>query len=1216
MADQAVEDQVKKPFDEPADEDESTDAADSQAAQPVKETAETGDQQTAVKAMLSMFADAYDKLFPGADNAAQPSSFKHPGPGGGIWNKTENGWQFTDNSGKVADKFGKAVTDLQMRDGVLVATLADGKIVKSHKDGSSLEYTKDKLTKIYYADGRQRELVWDGDQLQKVTSTKGEWFERQKNAQGQYIDRWKNEKTGALWNGKIDVPNQESGEYILEGADGTNKVSYNRDGSEKTTRRDGSYEIKHPNGAVEGYDRNNEMTSLTGADKVKREFTWATIDGKRQIDSVKVTGDGKVNTWSLKDGKWLYNGSPTNYTFSVDSKTGTYSYYDSDKDRTTTVTANSKEMRYGDGTQVVLDDKGEVKSATKGNTSFEYVRDKNNVSEIKETNNGELVRTWKKNSDGKWTDGNRAIDGPLSVTETGEPSFANRNTTTILKLDGRTVEQTKNADNSLMERSEGRVKVTAADGSTRELYSKKDDKGADVYYREETVRNGKREVWERQTKPTANGGTEYTDEWKNSSTGEVEIRKQMTLSDSGELNVQYGDGSTYVARTNGTERRENKAEKWSMELENGKASTVNFGDGTVRTYKWKGDVVDSMVVTPPGGKPVTWTRIGEKKYKTDTGAVTNGTIDINSKGKYLFDDFDDKALTTRLPDGRLFKLERETGVETEYVGGKPTAMRKGDSEFKLQRDDKGNVNEISDTRTNTRWSKQEDGSWKAEQLDDKKAWTKPDDNKRQGDVVVNEKKGTITFLGADGSLLRHSFNGIEKVSRGTELEKKIVEDQRLTDSEKIRFLDNLDVFSKRKLSDEEKAKTLKDIERTLAAKDDPEQYFDATERAKLAEQMAWHVANPSLDAQGQKPNCNVTDIRLAMEHGTPSLWTNTMADMITKGYFKTADGTVIRPKDPQSFRPSEAEKTFPPSDGDRSWLGRVSDVTMLDIHWQRRTKDALGNRVAKGSMTYEEIKPTDADDTGGRIFYYYKNGDQWYRAEQKRVPDVYGNDIMDIYKQISGEKEDNRFIINSSKGIKGDGVTQVSSVQELDAALSKGPYPKIIEVQNDVLYKKKHDGKDHCHVVVVLGYENGKALIDNSHHSSQDRLKEGIPVEHLFEATKLRGQAKYEAEEDKQARLRQSEGRTTVVSNNNQIRYQNVPDQQRSGFWQNGVYYTYADNNSNNRTDSTTNNVNGGGSTNQVIYDQNGYWQNGVYYRYANSNNNGNRYTASRGRRW
>ncbi|MFN8655862.1 MAG: hypothetical protein U0105_05950 [Candidatus Obscuribacterales bacterium] len=1174
MSDQTVEDKVKKTDDQvPPSGDDQANAPGDVPPAPKQE-----DAAAAMKAMFGLASEYFASLdnpfkAGGSKSAESPKEFKHPGQNGGTWTKGEDGsWQYQDAAGKVQDKFGGQVKDLTMKDGVLTVSLADGRVVKAQKDGSSLEYTNDKLTKINYADGRERRLEWDGDSLRRVTSTKGEWFERQKNSQGEYVDRWKAEKSGQTWNGKIST-DKETGDYSLESTDDKTKgpVTYMRDGAEKTEARDGSYTIKYPSGASESFNKNGTMTGMTGADKVRREFGYETVDGKETLTSVKLTDEtGKTNVWKNEKGTWTYNGEPTKFTFNVDSKNKTYSFTDPENDKTTTVTATGKESKFGDGTQVVVGSNGEVKSATKGDVTFEYVRDKNGVTEVRETKNGEPGRTWKKNSEGKWTDGSKVIEGGLTVTDRGEPSFGDKSRQQVFKLDGRSVESVKNADGSTVESSDGRTKITAADGSTREVYSKKDENGRDVIYKEETVRDGKRQTWERQTRPTSDGGVEYTNEWKNTATGEVENRKSVTVSDKGEFSVEYEDGTKYTARTNGTERRENAAQKWNMELENGKPTTINFGDGTSRTYKWKGDTVEQMVVTPPGEKPITWSRVGDKKYKTSSGSTTNGTIEVDSKGKYVFNDFDDKTITTRLPDGKLFSKDTTSGVESEKVGGKVVAMRKDGSEFKLNRDEKGNVNEVQDSKTNTTWKKQADGTWQAAALDDKKPWQKPDDIQRKGDVVVDEKKGTVSFLGADGSLLRHSMTGIEKVSRGTELEKKVVDDKRLTDQEKIRFLENLDRFSKRTdLDDKQKEETLKNIERTLDAADNKDGYFDATERAKLAEQMAWHVANPTLDAQGQRPNCNVTDIRIAMLHQNPADWTRMTADMITKGYFKTADGTQIFPKDKQSFRPSDAEKTFPPADGDRSWLGKISDVTMLDIHWQRRTTDSFGNSVAKNSMTYEEIKPTDADDSGGRIFQYYQSNGQWYRSEQKRAPNVYGKDIMDIYGQITGKDESNRYLINGDQNHKGPGVTSVGSAAELEAALSKGPWPKIIQVQNDVLYKQKNDGKDHCHVVVITGVKDGKALIDNSHGSKWDRLQDGIPIAHLYEATKRQGTAKYEAIDDKT-----TQGSTTV--NNNQIRYQQTVSNNQNGYWQNGVYYTYVNNNNGNYNYNTNNNYNNG----------------------------------------
>lgn len=650
------------------------------------------------------------------------------------------------------------------------------------------------------------------------------------------------------------------------------------------------------------------------------------------------------------------------------------------------------------------------------------------------------------------------------------------------------------------------TQITYADGTNRQFTWEGNELVAT------TTRDGK--VFDRVKR-----ADRYVDEWTQKGTTQpwkgaltVDTNGDYTYKSSGGVDkgttvVAKTDETKRISRPDGTETFANEKENYKVDYDrNRQATQITYADGKVRTFTYKGGEVQAVEIKEPGenGAVNRWDRIGKDKFKSNTGTEWNVKFEVKGD-KYTVTDLDsDNKKTTRMPSGRMVEEFPKENRKVETFKGQITSVTVDGKEVSLDRDKSGKVSQIANKPGGELLKKNEDGSWSAF---DKTGNKKIDDGlQRIGDPVITDK-GAVTFLSADGGLIKQVSGVVpEKIRNDQPIEREIIGNKHLDDQAKIRFLENINTIQKSStISDTEKAAFYKETTRLLEEKADAP--FTAKERAQMAEQLAWHVANPTEDSQGRHPTCSVTDIRLCLTRERPSEFARMIADVGNTGKFVSRDGSTIEPRK-DSLHPGKEESIFPPAAATRTWVGKISDVTMANIHWQRRVTDINGHQVAKGSMKYDEVTPTDRDDSGSRVHRYDLRQGTWWRTEQAKRPNLHAVQIMDIYKQITGKEEEGRFIVNADHKQTGQGLAVVGSKDDLHNALMKGPWPKIIEVQNNILQGKQPDGKDHEHVVIATGYDpkTGKVMIDNSHNPSDDMLEKDkqVSIDTLYQATKLK----------------------------------------------------------------------------------------------------------------
>ncbi len=365
---------------------------------------------------------------------------------------------------------------------------------------------------------------------------------------------------------------------------------------------------------------------------------------------------------------------------------------------------------------------------------------------------------------------------------------------------------------------------------------------------------------------------------------------------------------------------------------------------------------------------------------------------------------------------------------------------------------------------------------------------------------------------ADGSWTESAIDSSKPVAKLTKFEKDMYTHNDLDPMQKIRMRENLAEFSKTtKFSEQEKEKTMKHADRLLNGRSDSA--LDSKEKANLADQLFWHIANDFKNEQGFNGTCNVTTLRGLGLKELPSVVARVAADIANDGQLTTIDGSVIKPKlSSIKVRPGSPEENFPPKSPNRSALSKLWDVTAVNVHAQRTTTDPLGGTCRKGAMCYEEVPPTGRTDTGARSILTDANGVEWVYSSTKQGKPTepvdspsagYPSRMADIWYQLSGEKLTDKFIVNSNRWLDNKALFKdlvgdtVSTEKDVENILLKGKGAKIVQGNTGILEQRNKqqkaldEGKDPNtvalpkggeHVFLVTGYDQPSKTVsvDNS----------------------------------------------------------------------------------------------------------------------------------------
>lgn len=305
------------------------------------------------------------------------------------------------------------------------------------------------------------------------------------------------------------------------------------------------------------------------------------------------------------------------------------------------------------------------------------------------------------------------------------------------------------------------------------------------------------------------------------------------------------------------------------------------------------------------------------------------------------------------------------------------------------------------------------------------------------------------------------------------------------------------------------------LQRLLDSKSD--KAFNKKERAELAGQLIWHMANPDKNQQGGNPNCQVTVIRGKLLWEQPSEFARMMTDVIETGEFVTKDKSVIKvPLACCSAGKDTEEASFPPEDGKRTWLGKISDLTCANIFWQRQTRTPQGESVSKGHLIYRQDPPEKGKESGAGVWkipgdgYMYKVKNS--SGKELEYPSLYAKDIASVYKQITGSNKNSILVHGRLSGGEGVEVVNKDSLHKFLSENKSGTHIVQIWTGTDWVWKdvprfkpgESSDEKDSEHVLLLKDYDpkSRTVAVDNSWSAKYDRFISGrrISLEELYKA--------------------------------------------------------------------------------------------------------------------
>lgn len=545
-----------------------------------------------------------------------------------------------------------------------------------------------------------------------------------------------------------------------------------------------------------------------------------------------------------------------------------------------------------------------------------------------------------------------------------------------------------------------------------------------------------------------------------------------------------GDGETQK-NPNGAQKLESKAqsEKFTQRtLSDGSFEiTVTYSDDVKRTFNFKSGFSDgvkvltqpdSIVLTTVENETSKWQKIDGNLYEED-GVKNRLEISVSQNGVYTFRNLSTGYAVFRDLSGNVEEVttDFDGSVRTER-NGDLVGFKYGEHEIEIVSDQ-----EFKHLNQNRVYTKNPDGTWKSS-------------------LILTNKP----------------------TAQATAFESEVMGSQHLTPTAKVRVLANWKTFDGNSSYNSSQKQEFKDAILSMLKAKQGAPYTDK-DRANYADQLLWHVCNLTRNAQGKNNSCNVTVLRGLLLAENPELVAKIVAEVVNTGEFKTQDGSTI--KLPPSYTlpiSGTPEASFPPSPGKRSALGKLWDVTAINVYYQRQTKDEFGSSVTKGSLTYREVKSTGSGDTGNRLVRTYSNGTmhclgrnvngRYYYLDQPRM---FASRIADLHFEMTGMKLSGKFLIHANRGVGNSSTfnrlvgNKIDDQVELENILAKRDFPVIIQGNTGILKQRYQQqqainkgqspnsiglggGGEHVWLVTAYDAQTKTVTVDNSWYPAYDVL--------------------------------------------------------------------------------------------------------------------------------
>ncbi|MBA4026661.1 MAG: hypothetical protein C0473_00315 [Cyanobacteria bacterium DS3.002] len=250
----------------------------------------------------------------------------------------------------------------------------------------------------------------------------------------------------------------------------------------------------------------------------------------------------------------------------------------------------------------------------------------------------------------------------------------------------------------------------------------------------------------------------------------------------------------------------------------------------------------------------------------------------------------------------------------------------------------------------------------------------------------------------------------------------------------------------------------------------------AQDRINAAQGIMHHAAHPESVDQGFHGTCNVATVENMAFSENPSRAAQMISEVALTGQWTAPDGKQIK-VDASSLTPGAEERTFPPSDGSRSYASQIYQVTALNDLGQREHPPVY----------FSQQRSTSRSDTG----------EYWTDASGKVLEPFGGltvNEIAEESKRLL-PGDNSVLIVNDGANYQDGSVFSFESEKDLGDKLvdlkSKGDLPIIMAVNaSDPVFGGKSPENGINHVICIRDIDTStnppRVKIDNQWGKSSD----------------------------------------------------------------------------------------------------------------------------------
>ncbi len=279
------------------------------------------------------------------------------------------------------------------------------------------------------------------------------------------------------------------------------------------------------------------------------------------------------------------------------------------------------------------------------------------------------------------------------------------------------------------------------------------------------------------------------------------------------------------------------------------------------------------------------------------------------------------------------------------------------------------------------------------------------------------------------------------------------------------------------LSDSNITETLLNVSRVL----DPLTRTRYGDPQLIARGMMKNASDPTGIDQGGHNTCNVTTLECRLYTREPQAATKLVADVVINGQFKTADGSIIKPRTLTADGEALADPT---PDGSRNYASQVFQITAINVHWNRKDTLPGGKEAGVGNIFYCQGGPGEPSE-------YLLNCSKMppeihhFSTIDSNHPWLDLSAISEVNEQITGRPSVNFGIERWYVSGDSHGCFRVSSLKEFKDRLAKMAEDKAFPVVLVVDAAKKPIGSGEGgfgpHVVTITHYDpnTGMLTIDN-----------------------------------------------------------------------------------------------------------------------------------------